>query len=95
MVTSISKIIFNQFLLKGSFLPFSFSVQNFLFHGYVRGSMIIIYKTDIQYMFANSKSNWWDSFAAKSKISKLAVTEWLQKHQIALPSLIIILNQKF
>ena len=57
MVTSISKIIFNQFLLKGSFLPFSFSVQNFLFHGYVRGSMFIIYKTDIQYMFANSKSN--------------------------------------
>jgi len=57
MVTSISKIIFNQFLMKGSFLPFSFSVQMFLFYGYVRGSMIIIYKTDIQYLFANSKSN--------------------------------------
>jgi hypothetical protein len=24
---------------------------------------------------------WWDSFAAESKSSKLAVTEWLQKHQ--------------
>jgi hypothetical protein len=57
MVTSISKIIFNQFLLKGSFLPFLFYVQMFLFHGYVRSSMIIIYKTDIQYLFANSKSN--------------------------------------
>jgi hypothetical protein len=57
MVTSISKIIFNQPLLKGSFLPFSFSVQNFLFHGYVLGSMTIIYKTDIQYLFGNSKLN--------------------------------------
>jgi hypothetical protein len=57
MVTSISKIIFSQLLLKGSFLPFSFSVQSFLFHGYVHGSMIIISKTDIQYLFANSKSN--------------------------------------
>jgi hypothetical protein len=57
IVTSISKIIFNHFLLKRSFLPFSFSVQNFLFHGYVHGSMIIIYKTDIQYLFTNSKSN--------------------------------------
>jgi len=57
MATYISKIIFNQLLLKGSFLPSSFSVQNFLFHGYVHGSMIIIYKTDIQYLFANSKSN--------------------------------------
>jgi hypothetical protein len=47
MVTSISKIIFNQLLLKGSFLPFSFSVQIFLFHGYVHGSMIIISKTNI------------------------------------------------
>jgi hypothetical protein len=27
------------------------------------------------------KIKWWDSFAAESKSSKLAVTEWLQKHQ--------------
>jgi hypothetical protein len=132
IVTSISKIIFNQPLLNESFLLFSFFVQNFLFHGYVHGSMIIIYKTDIQYLFANLKSNvswvcswfygyvqnqmfqkfssllifctkffvswvcswfydyniqnghpvlvrkfkikWWDSFAAESKSSKLAVT---------------------
>ena len=38
------------------------------------------------------KIKWWDSFAAESKSSKLAVTEWLQKQ---LPSLIIILNQNF
>jgi len=57
MVTSISIIISNQFLLKGSFLPFVFSVQNFLFDAYVRGSKIIIYKIGIQYLFANSKSN--------------------------------------
>jgi len=29
------------------------------------------------------KIKWWDSFAAESKSSKLAVTEWLQKHQTA------------
>jgi hypothetical protein len=57
IVISISKIIFNQPLLNENFLLFSFFVQNFLFHGYVHGSMIIIYKTDIQYLFANSKSN--------------------------------------
>jgi len=56
IVISISKIIFNQPLLNENFL-FSFFVQNFLFHGYVHGSMIIIYKTNIQYLFANSKSN--------------------------------------
>jgi hypothetical protein len=28
-----------------------------LFHEYVRDSMNIIYKTKIQYLFANSKSN--------------------------------------
>ena len=27
------------------------------------------------------KIKWWDSFATASKSSKLAVTEWLQKHQ--------------
>jgi len=27
------------------------------------------------------KIKWWDSFAAESKSFKLAVTEWLQKHQ--------------
>jgi len=27
------------------------------------------------------KIKWWDSFAAESKSLKLAVTEWLQKHQ--------------
>jgi len=57
MVTFTSKITSNQFFLKGSFLPFSFSVQIFLFHEYVRDSMNIIYKTKIQYLFANSKSN--------------------------------------
>jgi hypothetical protein len=30
------------------------------------------------------KIKWWDSFAAESKSSKLAVTEWLQKHQTKL-----------
>jgi len=29
------------------------------------------------------KIKWWDSFAAESKSFKLAVTEWLQKHQTA------------
>jgi hypothetical protein len=57
MVTSISKIIFNQPLLKGNFLPFSFAGQSFLFYGYVHGSMITISKTDIQYLSTNSKSN--------------------------------------
>jgi hypothetical protein len=57
MVISISKLIFNQFLLKGSFLLFLFFVQSFLFHGYVHGSTITISKTVIQYLFTNSKSN--------------------------------------
>jgi hypothetical protein len=29
------------------------------------------------------KIKWWDFFAAESKSFKLAVTEWLQKHQTA------------
>jgi hypothetical protein len=31
------------------------------------------------------KIKWWDSFAAEFKSSKLAVTEWLQKHQTTAP----------
>jgi hypothetical protein len=56
-VSSISKIIFNQLLSKGSFPPSLFFVQNFLFPGYVHGSMITIFKTDIQFLFVNSKLN--------------------------------------
>jgi len=57
MVIYISKTISNQLPLKESFLPSLSSVQNFLFRGYVHDSLIIIYKTDIQYLFANSKSS--------------------------------------
>ena len=79
MVTFISKIIFNQLLLKGSSLPFLFLVQIFLCRGYVHGSMIIIYKMDIQYLFVNSKSN--GGILLQLSPNKLAVLEWLQKHQ--------------
>jgi hypothetical protein len=53
---SISNKIFNLLLQKGSFLPFSFSVQNFLFHGYVHDFMITTSKMDTQSLSVNSKS---------------------------------------
>jgi hypothetical protein len=83
MVICISKTISNQLPLKESFLPSS-SVQNFLFRGYVHGSLIIIYKTDIQCLFANSKSSGGIALQLNPKSSKLAVTEWLHKHQTTL-----------
>ena len=94
MVTSISKIIFNQLLLKGSFLPFSFYVQSFLFHGYVHGSMIIISKMDVQYLFANSKSNGGIPLQLNLKVpNKLLRNGYKNIKQLLL--LIIILNQNF
>jgi hypothetical protein len=41
------------------------------------------------------KIKWWDSFAVESKSSKLAVTEWLQKHQIKYKALYGSSQSKF
>jgi hypothetical protein len=85
MVIYISKIISNQLLLKESFLPSLSSVQNFFipwvcswFYDYnlQNGHPVLVRKFKIK---------WWDSFAAESKSSKLAVMEWLQKHQTTAP----------
>jgi hypothetical protein len=57
MVASILRKIFNLFLSNESFLPFWFSVQNSLFHGYVHGSSITISSKGIQFLSKNSKLN--------------------------------------
>ena len=70
-VTYFSNNISNPLLLKGSSLPFSFSVQSFLFHGYAHGFMTTTSKTDILFWSANSKSNGGIPLQLKTKVPNL------------------------
>jgi len=51
------------------FPPFSFFVENSLFHGCVHGSMITTSKIDIQSLSVNSKSNDWILLQLNQKVS--------------------------
>jgi len=58
--------------------------ENFIFNLQLEmNCQYVVSVFQLIYLCHYSKSKWWDSFAAESKSSKLAVTEWLQKNQTA------------